>query len=683
MPSDFCWSSDAGYSLCRDILKTTKLGYDPHTYQVEGVCKALDGIDVFAITPTGSGKTGFYMIYIHVLLAVTKNPSLVPPGTATRFPSNPCLILICPTITLQVEMADRMSTAGLQSLAINSHSREEAFRLRNEELWMTARKFPNVIIAGPEQLRAKEFENALADSQFYDRISGLGFDEVHLLNSWGSSFRKDFQQMGFLKARMREDHNPWILTTATCQTGRPFQNICDLLGLRTGSFHLIHRSNRRSEIQILVRELSSGLNGNTFPELDWILSSGRSVLVFAKTIALSFRLYGHLFRRAPPGNRDKRLRMYNSLNWESFNAKTRELLQQMPELGALPCIAIGTDTLSVGVDIPHCQDVVIILENEADADLDDILQKIGRAGRHPQHVQDPRGIIYITRTMSRSLASADLDSSVFGCFLSASCKTAVLDEIYDNPTSDAPCFCTRCSMVSNTTTDRPCRCSGCQPEAVPPPSTSSKQQEPTPAKHRLTKAMREYATADLLTFRLEIWRHADPHTEWMLPPQVFLPDSVITSILNSYHLLCAENGLRKLTELLQPHQYLTPHCASLHARVLSMQVKFDSIAIEKRAERAEKAKQKRGEECPPTDEVPRPKRAPTAYNIFLKETMETWRREHPMRAKEAYTEALKLWKSSPDNPKSVAVPESAPDSAPEQPSSATSSSSSYRSPPSS
>ncbi|KAF9500719.1 hypothetical protein BDN71DRAFT_1501923 [Pleurotus eryngii] len=140
-----------------------------------------------------------------------------------------------------------MSAAGLRNLAINSYSWEEASRLRNEELWLTARKFPNVIIAGPEQLRAKEFEKALADGQFYDWISGLGFDEVHLLNSWGSSFRKDFQQMGFLKARMREDHNPWILTTATCQAGRPFQNICDLLGLRTGHFHLIHRSNRRPE----------------------------------------------------------------------------------------------------------------------------------------------------------------------------------------------------------------------------------------------------------------------------------------------------------------------------------------------------------------------------------------------------------------------------------------------------
>ncbi|KAF9487043.1 hypothetical protein BDN71DRAFT_1514360 [Pleurotus eryngii] len=401
-------------------------------------------------------------------------------------------------------------------------------------------------------------------------------------------------------------------------TGDPRSLGHGTLSLGTQAPPLLERPNIRYMV------VTSGLNGNTFPEFDWILLSGRSVLMFTKTIALSFRLYGHLFQQAPPGNRDKRLRMYNSLNWESFNTKTRELLQQIPELGALPCIAIGTDTLSVGVDIPHCQDVVIILENEADTDLDDILQKIGCAGRHPQHVQDPRGIIYITRTMSRSLVSADLNSSVFGRFLSASCKTAVLDEIYDNPSSDPPCFCTRCSMVSNTTTDFPCRCSGCQPEAVPLPSTSSKQQEPTLAKHRLTKAMREYATADLLALRLEIWHHADPYTEWMLPPQVFLSDLAITSILNSYHLLCAENGLLKLTDLLQPHQYLIPHCASLHARVLSMQVKFNSIAIEKQAERAEKAKQKCGEECPPTNDVPRPKRAPTAYNIFLKETMETW-----------------------------------------------------------
>jgi hypothetical protein len=50
---------------------------------------------------TGSGKTSYYIMYILVVLAVSKNPSLC---ITTKFPQNPCLIVICPTIPLQLEM---------------------------------------------------------------------------------------------------------------------------------------------------------------------------------------------------------------------------------------------------------------------------------------------------------------------------------------------------------------------------------------------------------------------------------------------------------------------------------------------------------------------------------------------------------------------------------------------------
>jgi len=94
----FKWSSPTGRSLCRQILKGTKLEYDPHDYQVEGVCQSLDGVDLLAITPTGSGKTGYYAMYV---LAVVENPLLCP---TSKFPKNPCLTVICPTIPLQLEM---------------------------------------------------------------------------------------------------------------------------------------------------------------------------------------------------------------------------------------------------------------------------------------------------------------------------------------------------------------------------------------------------------------------------------------------------------------------------------------------------------------------------------------------------------------------------------------------------
>jgi superfamily II DNA helicase RecQ len=75
-------------------------------------------------------------------------------------------------------------------------------RLRNEELWMTARKGVNIILTGPEQLKSDAFEMSLRDTKFHDRMCGTGFDEVHLLNTWGPQFEMDFLQMGLLKARL-------------------------------------------------------------------------------------------------------------------------------------------------------------------------------------------------------------------------------------------------------------------------------------------------------------------------------------------------------------------------------------------------------------------------------------------------------------------------------------------------
>ena len=132
-----------------------------------------------------------------------------------------------------------MSKVGLDVIAINSSTCDDALRHQQEELWVTVRSQGNVIVAGPEQLKSKEFERTVINDVFWARTCGLGFNEVHLLNVWGPRFRKDFLQMGLVKARLNDAHCPWILTSATIHDGAPFNNILHLLGLRRTPLHII------------------------------------------------------------------------------------------------------------------------------------------------------------------------------------------------------------------------------------------------------------------------------------------------------------------------------------------------------------------------------------------------------------------------------------------------------------
>jgi hypothetical protein len=101
MSRGFKWKTDEGHALARRILHASPLLYDPHDYQIEGICCSLDGTDLLALTPTGSGKTGFYTMYMLVVLAVLADPTLCP---TAKFPIDPCLLVICPTIPLQLDM---------------------------------------------------------------------------------------------------------------------------------------------------------------------------------------------------------------------------------------------------------------------------------------------------------------------------------------------------------------------------------------------------------------------------------------------------------------------------------------------------------------------------------------------------------------------------------------------------
>ncbi|KAI1781866.1 P-loop containing nucleoside triphosphate hydrolase protein [Ganoderma leucocontextum] len=343
-PDIYSFSTPEGHALCRPLIYA-KLKYDPHDYQLEGVCKALDGIDLLAVTPTGSGKTGFLTMYLLMMHAIMDNPSLcAPKKPPPHFRKDGAMVVVCPTKSLEVDMEPKFIQAGLRTLVINADTADKERREKKADIWDRAPD-QHVLLLAPEQLSSKGFQDLLLKKVFQHRVVALGVDEAHLLVTWGKSFRKAFQAIGPARGIM-------------------------------------------------------------FPELDWHLSEKRRVIVFCRTIAVCFRVAKYLMARVELsdctdyGTLDERIRMYTALDWDSYNEQTLITVHS----GAASWAVVATDTLSVGVDISGTQDVVLY-DFELPVDSDAILQKAGRI--RDGKGEGSRVIVYLPRSAMEVCQSSE------------------------------------------------------------------------------------------------------------------------------------------------------------------------------------------------------------------------------------------------------------------------------------
>jgi len=65
-----------------------------------GITSILDGNDLLAISTTGSGKSAYIYVLMHVILGVLEDPSLYP---SAKFPNDPAILIlvIYPTTALK------------------------------------------------------------------------------------------------------------------------------------------------------------------------------------------------------------------------------------------------------------------------------------------------------------------------------------------------------------------------------------------------------------------------------------------------------------------------------------------------------------------------------------------------------------------------------------------------------
>ncbi|MGP6158669.1 MAG: DNA helicase RecQ [Vulcanimicrobiaceae bacterium] len=162
----------------------------------------LAGRDVFALLPTGGGKSLCYQL-----------PAVMRAGLT---------VVVSPLIALMKDQVDGLLAAGIPATFLNSSLELEEVRRRQRGL---ERGEFHLLYLAPERLALPHVRDELAGWN----VARVAIDEAHCISEWGHDFRPEYRRLAELRAAF--PRVPLLALTATA-TDRVRQDILELLGLR-------------------------------------------------------------------------------------------------------------------------------------------------------------------------------------------------------------------------------------------------------------------------------------------------------------------------------------------------------------------------------------------------------------------------------------------------------------------
>jgi ATP-dependent DNA helicase RecQ len=188
-----------------DLLSQLKATFGYSSFrplQREIIEATLGGHDVFALLPTGGGKSLCFQL-----------PALVRPGLT---------VVVSPLIALMKDQVDALQASGVAATFLNSTLGEAEARARLRGLHRGEFK---LLYAAPERLLLDGWTDNLKQWN----VRCLAIDEAHCVSEWGHDFRPEYRQLAKLRAALPEV--PVMALTATA-TGRVRTDIVSHLQLR-------------------------------------------------------------------------------------------------------------------------------------------------------------------------------------------------------------------------------------------------------------------------------------------------------------------------------------------------------------------------------------------------------------------------------------------------------------------
>jgi ATP-dependent DNA helicase RecQ len=176
--------------------------------QGEIIQDALSGRDVFALLPTGGGKSLCFQL-----------PALLREGLT---------IVVSPLIALMKDQVDALQTSGIAATFLNSslerHEAAERFRGLNRGQY-------RMLYVAPERLMLDTFLKAALNWN----IAQFAIDEAHCISEWGHDFRPEYRELKKLRAQFPDV--PIVALTATA-TERVRQDIIKQLKLHEPRYYV-------------------------------------------------------------------------------------------------------------------------------------------------------------------------------------------------------------------------------------------------------------------------------------------------------------------------------------------------------------------------------------------------------------------------------------------------------------
>ncbi|TFY75471.1 hypothetical protein EWM64_g8541 [Hericium alpestre] len=276
-------------------------------------------------------------------------------------------VIVEPTNALENNMASKLKNKGLTAIVINAEKIEEA-KTKSRNLWDEAKSGQyQIITLSPEMLKSQEYSVLNNDPYFRQHWCILVVDKAHLVDHWGTDFRKAYADIWALRSHGPE-HLTLVAMSASMERGGQMTQILQRLGYRENAFHLDKRDCQCHNVDLIFRTVQFTSTGFEFHDLDWLvpedLASASDVpkcIVYSDTIETGHRITVYLQGLLPSHLQSSGTNLVCHMHSMNCLKCKKEGLAALNATNSecTTAIFMATAVWEVGLDVPDIDSVVL------------------------------------------------------------------------------------------------------------------------------------------------------------------------------------------------------------------------------------------------------------------------------------------------------------------------------------